>query len=60
LRAIDCESLAGTGFEARVGLVDHIDTAATFHDLAITVTIFQRLERAADFHGKAFVLTRIE
>src|SRR5690606_36808013 len=38
--------------EARVGLVDHIDLALATDDLAVAVTGLERLERAADLHGR--------
>ncbi len=37
--------------EARVGLVDDIDDTLAAHDLTVAVTTFERLKRAADFHG---------
>src|SRR5579872_6519029 len=39
--------------EARVGLVDHEDAAATPHDAAILVALFQRLQRIDDLHDQA-------
>lgn len=39
-------------FEARVGLADDIDPATAAHDLAVRVTVFERLDRRDDFHGE--------
>jgi hypothetical protein len=36
---------------AGVRLVDHIDTTLAADDLAIGVTLLQRLEGGGDFHG---------
>ncbi len=38
------------GLEARVGLVDYIDPALAAHHLAVAMAVFQRFERASDFH----------
>src|SRR3989344_2460632 len=46
------KTLALLRLEARVGLVDHIDLALAAHDLAVAVTGLERLERAADLHGR--------
>jgi len=43
--------LALLGFEAWVGLVDHIDPALAAHELAVAVPRLQRLERASDLHN---------
>ena len=39
------------GFEARVGLADHKDLAATSNDFAITVAGLGGFERGKNFHG---------
>jgi len=40
-----------TGFEATLGLVDHVNAAFATHNAAVTVPVFQRAERIANFHG---------
>lgn len=45
-----CGGLALARFEATLSLVDHVDAALTAHNAAITVTVLQRFNRAADFH----------
>src|SRR6056297_513939 len=50
--------LALTGFEARVGLVDDVNLAATTDDLAVLVSLLGRLERRQNFHGRPFSLIR--
>ena len=42
--------LALTGFEARLSLVDHVDTAFAAYHAAITMPVLQRAERVLDFH----------
>jgi hypothetical protein len=44
--------LALLGFEARIGLVDHIDHALAANDLAVAVATLERLKRATDLHGR--------
>src|SRR5690606_2383534 len=46
------KALALLRLEARVRLVDHIDDALAAHDLAVAVATLERLERAADLHGR--------
>lgn len=40
-----------TGLEARVGLADHVDLAATPHDAAIRVAHFRAAQRVDDLHS---------
>jgi len=42
-----------TRLEARIGLVDHIDTALAANDAAFFVPVLHRLERVHDLHGGA-------
>jgi hypothetical protein len=42
--------LALTGFKARIGLVDDVDTALAAHQLVVAVALDQGLEGIADFH----------
>src|ERR1700754_4869149 len=51
IRASGKRTSALLGFEARVGLVDHVDAALAAHELAVAVTRLERLERASDLHG---------
>jgi hypothetical protein len=44
--------LALARFVARVGLVDHVDTALAAHDLAVGVTLLRGFDRGDDFHKK--------
>jgi len=32
------------GFEARIGLVDHVNATTTADDFAVSVTVFQRFD----------------
>jgi hypothetical protein len=43
--------LALTGFEARIGLVDDVDTALAAHQLVVAVALDQGLQGIADFHN---------
>jgi hypothetical protein len=45
--------LALTRFEPWILFVDHIETAATTHHLAVSIARFQRLQRTGDFHDKS-------
>jgi hypothetical protein len=45
-------------FKAALGLVDHIDTALTTHNAAVTVPVLERAERVLDLHGLSPVLRR--
>jgi hypothetical protein len=49
------KSLALTGLEAWVGLVDDIDTALATDQLVIAVTLHQTLEGIADFHIHTYI-----
>jgi hypothetical protein len=40
-----------TRLEARIGLADHVHTALAANDLAVRVTMFERLKRGCYFHG---------
>ena len=42
--------LALTRLEARIGLVDDVDTSPAAHQLVIAVALDERLERIANFH----------
>src|SRR5579863_1759523 len=43
-----CSALPG--LKARIGLVDDVDPTSAPHDLAVLVTLLQRLQRVGDFH----------
>ncbi len=51
LRSMLCSGLALTGFEPALRLVDYIDAALTAHNPAIAVTLLERAEGVANFHG---------
>ncbi len=45
--------LALTSFEATLRLVNNVDAALAAHDAAIAVTLLERAEGVANFHGSS-------
>jgi hypothetical protein len=45
-----CFGSALTGFEPALRFVDHVNAALATHNAAITVPVFERAERIANFH----------
>ena len=45
-----CYESALTGFEPALRFVDHVNAALATHNAAITVPVFERAERIANFH----------
>jgi hypothetical protein len=45
--------LALARFKPWILFVDHIETSATTHYLAVSIARFQRLQRTGDFHDKS-------
>jgi len=57
-RSMQCAGLALAGFKPALRLVDYIDAALTAHDAAIAVTLLERTEGVANFHGFGPSLSR--
>jgi len=45
------KSLALTGFEATIGLIDDVGPATTTNHAVIAMTVLERLQRITDLHG---------
>jgi hypothetical protein len=50
------QSLALTGFEAWIGLVDDVDAALAADELVVAMTLHQAFEGIANFHDDTYIV----